>query len=154
MSGTDDHCEHGNLADDETWTAILERGCSGDPNCAQTFAELLRALKQAADSGPEGVRRASETLLDGIKFAYLYTDAHRLALNLYLLSLEGNLKPQDEPMQLLTAAIERGREETERARIHGEPREEQKVKQISKSHRGARLHRRNGSPRVRRELNE
>jgi hypothetical protein len=114
----DSQCEYEDLiADDETWESILERRCCKDPNCAQTFAELLFALKQAADSGPEGVRCVRETLLEGIRCVYLYTDAHRLALDHYLLSLEGDLKPWDEPVQLLTEAIERGKKETQRARV-------------------------------------
>jgi hypothetical protein len=40
---------------------------------------------------------------------YLYTDAHKAALKLYVLSLAGELKPQDEPLNLINAAIERGK---------------------------------------------
>jgi hypothetical protein len=40
---------------------------------------------------------------------YLYTNAHKAAVSLYLLSLEGELKPQDEPLNLINAAIERGK---------------------------------------------
>ncbi len=40
---------------------------------------------------------------------YLYTNAHKAALELYVLSLEGELKPEDEPLNLIKAAIERGR---------------------------------------------
>lgn len=43
---------------------------------------------------------------------YLYTDAHRAALKLYILSLEGILKPKDEPLNLINAAIERGLSES------------------------------------------
>ena len=39
---------------------------------------------------------------------YLYTDAHKAAVKLYLLFLTGNLKPQDEPLQLINDAIKRG----------------------------------------------
>jgi hypothetical protein len=47
-------------------------------------------------------------LLANIESAYLHTDAHRAALKLYLLSLTGRLKPEDEPLQLINNAIERG----------------------------------------------
>jgi hypothetical protein len=40
---------------------------------------------------------------------YTYTNAHQAALELYVLSLGGKLKPQDEPLNLIKAAIERGR---------------------------------------------
>jgi hypothetical protein len=51
--------------------------------------------------------RASRTLQQGVELLYLHTEAHKSALALYVLSLEGNLKPQDEPPHLINAAIER-----------------------------------------------
>lgn len=51
--------------------------------------------------------QASRALLDSIELLYLYTDAHEAAVKLYVLSLEGNLKPQDEPLSLINAALER-----------------------------------------------
>ena len=103
--------EHPNndlLADDLTWKAILEPALCKDAAGVEALARLFFTLKRAIDSGPEGAMRASQTLLDGIELTYLHTNAHRAALKLYVLSLEGNLKPQDEPLQLINAAIERG----------------------------------------------
>ena len=51
--------------------------------------------------------QASRTLLEGIEFIYLYTNAHKAAVKLYVLSLEGNLKPEDEPLNLINAALAR-----------------------------------------------
>src|SRR2546421_12051084 len=96
------------LADDGTWKAILEPALCQDSAAVEALALLLFTIKKAIDSGPEGAMRASETLLNGIKLIYLYTDSHKAALRLYVLSLEGTLKPQDEPLQLINAAIERG----------------------------------------------
>jgi hypothetical protein len=48
-------------------------------------------------------------LLNGIETIYLHTDAHKAAVKLYVLSLEGNLKVQDEPLNLINAALERGK---------------------------------------------
>lgn len=79
-----------------------------DSAAAEVLARLLFTLKRAIDSGPEGALRASRTLLNGIELIYLHTSAHKAALKLYLLSLEGNLKPHDEPLRLINAAIERG----------------------------------------------
>lgn len=102
-------CKYDNLlADDLTWKAILEPALCQDSAGVEALARLLFALKRAIDSGPEGAMRASQALLDGIESAYLHTDAHKAALRLYVLSLEGNLTPQDEPLQLINAAIERG----------------------------------------------
>ena len=100
------------LADDLTWKAILEPALCKDSAGVEALARLLFTLKMAIDGGPEGAMRASQTLLDGIELTYLHTDAHRAALKLYVLSLEGNLKPQDEPLQLINGAIERGVRQT------------------------------------------
>lgn len=103
------------LADDETWLAFIEPGLCEDPSGAQSLAELLFTINEAINSGPVGVKRASDTLLDGIRLAYLFTDAHRAAFKLYLLSLSGHLKPQNEPLRLINGAIERGTAEIKRA---------------------------------------
>jgi hypothetical protein len=96
------------LADDATWTAILEPALCQDAAAVECLAQLLLTIKKAIESGGEGVRQASETLSHGIELIYPYTNAHKAALELYVLSLDGNLKPQDEPLNLINAAIERG----------------------------------------------
>jgi hypothetical protein len=90
------------LIDEPTWQAI------SDPKTAESIARELFILKEAIDSGPEGAREASEAILANIASAYLHTDAHSAAVKLYLLSLTGQLKPEDEPLQLINGAIERG----------------------------------------------
>jgi hypothetical protein len=97
------------LADNQTWINILEPELCKDPAAVESLARLLFMIKKEINSGPEGVIRASEILSNGIKIIYLYTNAHRVALELYLLSLEGELKPHDEPLNLISAAIERGK---------------------------------------------
>src|SRR5438105_3260805 len=103
------------LADDETWTAILEPALCQDAAAVECLARLLFTLKRAIESGPEGVMQASQTLLNGIELIYLHTNTHKAAVELYILSLAGRLKPQDEPLNLINAAIERGRERGQRA---------------------------------------
>ena len=98
------------LADKETWAAVLEPALCQDTAAVECLARLLFAIKRAIDSGPEGVVQASKTLLDGIELIYLYTNAHEAAVKLYVLSLEGKLKPQDEPLNLINAALERGKQ--------------------------------------------
>jgi hypothetical protein len=90
------------LIDEETWQAI------DDPKTAEYIARRLFVIKEAIDSGPDGAREASEAILVNIETAYLHTGAHRAAVRLYLLSLTGQLKPEDEPLQLINGAIERG----------------------------------------------
>jgi hypothetical protein len=101
------------LVDDEDWLTFL------DPTlcraaAAETLTHLLFGIKQAVESGPDGAQRASAALLVGIRSLYLHTAAHEAAVELYLLSLTGDLPPQDEPLQLLKAAIERGKAKLER----------------------------------------
>lgn len=100
------------LADDGTWTAILEPTLCQDPAAVECLARLFLTIKKAIESGGEGVRQASQTLSHGIEFMYSYTDAHKAALALYVLSLEGDLKPEDEPLNLINAALDRGKART------------------------------------------
>ena len=97
------------LADEEGWAAILEPALCQDAAAVECLARLLFTIKRAIDSGPEGAIQASKTLLDGIESIYLHTKVHKAAVKLYVLSLEGNLKPQDEPLNLINAALERSR---------------------------------------------
>ncbi len=101
------------FVDHEDWAAILEPTLCQDAAAVESLARLLFLIKEAIDRGPDGAGQASEALLDGIELAYLYTDAHKAALKLYLLSLTGNLKPHDEPLQLINEAIKRGTIEDE-----------------------------------------
>jgi hypothetical protein len=96
------------LVDEEDWTAILEPALCQDAAAVECLARLLFRIKRAIDSGPEGAAEASRALLSSIALLYPYTDAHKAALRLYVLSLEGNLKPHDEPLNLINAALERG----------------------------------------------
>jgi len=98
------------LIDEETWQAI------NDPKTAELFARSLFMLKESIDGGPDGVQEASQALLANIESIYLQTDAHRAALKLYLLSLTGHLKPQDEPLRLINEAIKRGTAQIEVAK--------------------------------------
>lgn len=98
------------LIDEQTWQAI------DDPKTAEAIARALFILKEAIDSGSDGAREASDALLANIESVYLHTDAHKAALKLYLLSLTGHLKPQDEPLQLINGAIERGTAQVRLAR--------------------------------------
>lgn len=106
-------CQSDNLlADGATWAAILEPALCQDSAAAETLTRLLFTMKKAIDSGPEGATRASNTLLNGVELIYLHTDVHRAALKLFVLSLDGNLSPQDEPLSLINAAIERASGQT------------------------------------------
>jgi hypothetical protein len=96
------------LADDQTWINILEPELCKDAAAVECLARLLFMIKKEINSGSEGIIRASEILSNGINVLYLYTNVHQAALKLYSLSLTGQLKPQDEPLNVINAAIERG----------------------------------------------
>jgi len=101
---------HGLLIDEQTWQAI------NDPRTAEYIARTLFILRERIESGPEGAKQASEAILANIEAAYLHTDVHKAAVRLYLLSLTGHLKPEDEPLRLIGRAVERGAERVELAR--------------------------------------
>src|SRR5438132_10313717 len=104
----DSHCNCRNLlADQETWEIILDRAFCNDPGAAECLAHLLFILKKAIASGPEGSMRVINTLQDGIRMVWPCTAEHKLARELYEIYLSGDLKPWDEPRQLLEGALER-----------------------------------------------
>ena len=104
---------HDLLIDEQTWQAI------NDPATANDIALTLFSFKTAIDSGPDGAQAASAALLANVEAAYLHTDVHRAALKLYLLSLTGQLKPEDEPLRLINEAIKRGTASIELAQRSG-----------------------------------
>jgi hypothetical protein len=95
------------LADQETWEIILDPAFCNDPGAADCLAHLLFVLKKAIASGPEGCIRFMNTLQDGIRMVWPYTEEHKLARELYEIYLSGELKPWDEPRELLEGALER-----------------------------------------------
>src|SRR6266403_5970884 len=104
----DSHCNCRNLlADQETWEIIFDPAFCNHPGAADCLAHLLFILKKAIASGPEGSMRVINTLEDGIRMVWPYTEEHKLARELYEIYLSGDLKPWDEPRQLLEGALER-----------------------------------------------
>ena len=95
------------LADQETWEIILDPAFCNEPGAADGLAHLLFILKKAIASGPEGSMRVINTLQDGIRMVWRYTEEHKLAQELYEIYLSGDLKPWDEPRQVLEGALER-----------------------------------------------
>lgn len=89
------------LIDEHVWSAI------DNPAAAESIARRLFVLKEIVDGEPGGAKEASEIIQANIEAAYLHTESHKAALRLYLLSLTGWLKPQDEPLQLINEAIKR-----------------------------------------------
>jgi hypothetical protein len=79
----------------------------GDAYSAEALAHLFIILRQAIADGLEGINRTSETLGVAVELTFAHSRAHAAALRLYLLSQEGRLEVADEPVRLISAAIER-----------------------------------------------
>jgi hypothetical protein len=101
------------LIDEEDWDVILDKPFANEPGAAESFAHLLSSLIEAIENGPQESLRAVNTLKYGIQRIYLHTEEHNLARELYELYLTGNLKPMDEPRQLLKGALKRSKAESD-----------------------------------------
>lgn len=80
----------------------------GDAHSADALAQLFVILREAIAGGLEGINRTSETLAAAVELTFTHSRAHAAALRLYVLSQEGRLRVEDEPVRLLSAAIARG----------------------------------------------
>jgi hypothetical protein len=85
----------------------IETILSGGPHAPDVLARLLIAFKRAIDSGLHGIDHTSRALLTAVELIYLRSPAHEAALKLYLLSQRGDLRFEDEPINLINAAINR-----------------------------------------------
>ena len=79
----------------------------GDAYSAEALAHLFIIFRDAVAGGLEGINRTRETLAAAVELTFTHSRAHAAALRLYLLSQEGRLKVEDEPVRLIGAAIER-----------------------------------------------
>ncbi|MCA1616889.1 MAG: hypothetical protein LC800_22970 [Acidobacteria bacterium] len=80
---------------------------SGGPHAPDVLARLFITFERAIDSGAQGIDQTRRALLSAVEMLYLYSPAHEAALGLYLLSQQGELKIEDEPVNLINAAIKR-----------------------------------------------
>jgi hypothetical protein len=104
-------------ADQKTWEIILDPAFCNDPGAADALAHLLFVLKKTIVSGPEGSMSVINTLQDGIRMVWPYTEEHKLARELYAIYLSGDLKPWDEPRHLLEGALERSKAKSKASRL-------------------------------------
>jgi len=109
MASDDGGDDSDNIAvDRETWEICFREVLEKSPELAERLARILFWLRDAVQNGPEGVAEASNSLTEGIEFAYLYTDAHRIAFKLFLFYIDGHLELPDEPKRLIGEAVARG----------------------------------------------
>ncbi len=92
----------------EELASDIELILRGDDYSAEALAHLFINLRQAMASGLEGINRTSNTLRAAIDLTYPHSRAHSAGLKLYRLSLGGHLRGEDEPVTLISSAVERG----------------------------------------------
>lgn len=104
----DCQCNEGSLLFDREDLALsIGLILDGDPRAADVLARLLDSFRHAIDEGLSGIDAARRGLVAAAELIYLRTRTHDAALKLYRLSLEGELKGEDEPLTLINAAIGR-----------------------------------------------
>lgn len=79
----------------------------GSPHAPEILARLFLNFRQAIESGLRGIQQTSDMLLTAVELIYLRSEAHAAALRLFLLSQQGELKFEDEPLNIISAAIGR-----------------------------------------------
>ena len=102
--------------DEQDWLGLFHDILREDPRRAERFARIWYALIEHIDQGPEGVRDARCILKQALRLTYPFTSSCRLAYKHYKLSLSGQVKPADEPRQLLRESIKRARAQITEAR--------------------------------------
>ena len=120
------------VVDRQDWEASFDDVLENSPQTAEDLAHILYYLLHALETGPDGYRdtrldelpdgladrlnKVKNSLWEGIEYAYLYTSAHKLALKLYLLYMDGSLMKEDDPEELIGAAVLRGIDSSKRSR--------------------------------------
>ena len=121
MSLADDsRCDEGNLlfAREELASDIASI-LKGNAHSPEALAHLFIIFRQAIADGLEGINRTSDTLAAAVELTFTHSRAHAAALRLYLLSQEGQLRVEDEPVRLISAAIERGTAGARAGKVRG-----------------------------------
>lgn len=95
------------LFDREDLALTIDLILEGDADAPLLLGQLFVSFRQAIDSGLHGISQTRQALADSIELIYPHSPAHHAALNLYRLSVEGQLKVEDEPLELINAAIQR-----------------------------------------------
>ncbi|HVF55971.1 MAG TPA: hypothetical protein VM934_07450 [Pyrinomonadaceae bacterium] len=96
------------LFEREDLARTVELILEGDEDAPEILARLLVSFRLAIDGGLRGINDARNALVTAVELIYLHSGAHASALSLYRLSLEGHLKIEDEPVNLINAAVKRG----------------------------------------------
>jgi hypothetical protein len=109
------------LTDREDLALDIKAILGGSPHAPEIMARLLLSFRRGIESGLGGMNQTRETLSSAVELIYLHSGAHAAALRLYLLAQQGELKFEDEPLNLINAAIGRST-----ARKPHEPRDDRR----------------------------
>src|ERR1051325_6088317 len=93
--------------DREDLALTIDLILKGDEHAPLLLGQLFVSFRQAIDSGLHGITQTRQALVDSIELIYPHCSSYQAALNLYRLSVDGQLKVEDEPLQLINAAIQR-----------------------------------------------
>jgi hypothetical protein len=103
---------------DQEWLArAVESILKGDADAPETMARMFISFRDAIRSGLRGMNQLDEALVVTIETIYLQSPAHVAALKLYVLAQEGHVTFEDEPLNVLGAAIARSRASAERVTV-------------------------------------
>jgi hypothetical protein len=80
---------------------------NADDHAPHFLGQLFTSFRQAIDSGLSGIIETREALAEAVDLIYLHSPEHAAAIDLYRLHLKGELKPDDEPLEMVNAAISR-----------------------------------------------
>lgn len=107
------------IVDQEWLTRSVESILKGDADAPETLARVFISFRAAIGSGLRGMNQLDEALLAAIEIIYLQSRAHAAALKLYVLAQEGQVRIEDEPLNVLGAAIARSSAVTEASKTRG-----------------------------------
>lgn len=93
--------------DREGLALTIDLVLNADEQAPHFLGQLFTSFGQAIDSGLCGINETRKALAEAIDLIYLYSPEHSAAISLYRLHLEGELKPDDEPLEMINASIDR-----------------------------------------------
>lgn len=102
------------LGDEVMWNDIFGPCLKDNPSVAEGFALLLSVIQDSIETGRANKLTTVNALARGIHLMFPYTNAYRIARELWMLSLRGVLESGHDSEELLSAAIDQGRLEIER----------------------------------------
>lgn len=95
------------LFDREDLALTIDLILNGDEHAPLLLGQLFVTFRHAIDGGLHGINQTRQALADAIELIYPHSPEYHAALNLYRLSVEGQLRVEDEPLEIINAVIRR-----------------------------------------------